>query len=640
LAKRLKRNEVVAFIIMLTISVFSVSFIPCEASAEVILTQISPSEGFVGTEVTLVGQITTENGSYEILFDDKVLPGGNATFTSVSDSFIVPDSTLGLHDVVIRDVTNGTLSPSMNFTVQTNYIIQPISPEDPRQFQEGSNVTILASITGGEANRTYRVNTTVKDPAEITVSTPELLLHSNSSGSGEIYVDYPSDFDGGNKTTYFVGTYELTLLEANVTLATGNFNVGITDKTKYYRFQTVNIQAINYTISDIINITITHNNQLIFEHAPNGSEGVITANWTIPANASLGNYRVKIDKEPLEKQVQDIQNFTIVSASFVSEVKALNLDLDPVKGVLIEANNLTDNAVSSIFTNEEGIALFSLEATNYTFIAFWNSSEAPRAQVGATHWISIDGNLTGNKAPKINCTLARIRIAVEDEEGYKLPWVTLRANFTYISRLDVPIDVSLSTETGLTGFAEFKNVLTNTSYEIEASRYGFTFQRSKMNLTSTRWFNFTTPTYDLSINVYDRNGSVLQNGQIRIYEWGVGLSGLIATENTGDSGHIALSATFGKYELEVYKSNTLLNRTIVFLTNQPTNFAVHCKLYSLSLNVAVVDFFGQGVVNANVTIERDGITVSSSNTEVGGVARFSELIGGDYRAFVYIENKP
>ena len=635
MVKRLKRNEVVAFIIMLTISVFSVSFIPCEASAEVILTQISPSEGFVGTEVTLDGQITTENGSYEILFDDKVLQEGNATFTSVSDSFIVPDSTLGLHDVVIKDVSNGTLSPSMNFTVQTNYIIQPISPEEPRQFQEGSNVTILASITGGEANRTYHVNATVKDPAEITVSTRELLLLSNSSGSAEIYVGYD-----GNKTTYFVGTYELTLLGANVTLATGNFNVGITDKTEYHRFQTVNIQAINYTISDIINITITHNGQLIFEHAPNGSEGVITANWTIPANASLGNYRVKIDKKPLEKQVQDIQNFTIVSKSFVSEVKALNLDLDPVKGVLIEANNLTDNAVSSSFTNEEGIALFNLEDTNYTFIAFWNSSEAPRAQVGATHWISIDGNLTGNEAPKINCTLAKIKIAVEDEEGYKLPGITLRANFTYISRLDVPINVSLSTETGLTGFAEFKNVLTNTSYEIDASRYGYTFQRSKMNLTSTQWFNFTAPTYDLSINVYDRNGSVLQNGQVRIYEWGVGLSGLIATENTGNSGHIALSATFGKYELEVYKSNTLLNRTIVFLTNQPTNFAVHCKLYSLSLNVAVVDFFGQGVVNVNVTIERNGIMVSSSITEVGGVAKFSELIGGDYRAFVYIENKP
>jgi hypothetical protein len=574
------------------------------------------------------------------LYDDKVLEEGNATSTSVSDSFIVPESTLGIHNVVLKDVNNGTLSPPMNFTVQTNYIIQPISLKEPRQFQEGSNVTLLASITGGEANRTHRVNTTVKDPAEITVSTPELLLQTNSSGSGQIHMDYPSDFDSGNITTYFVGTYELTLLEVNVTLATGFFKVGITDKTEYHRFQTVNIQAINYTISDIISITITHNSSLLFQQAANGSEGVITANWTIPANASLGNYQVKIDKTPLEKQVQDIQNFTIVSKSFVSEIKAFNLDLDPVKGVLIEANNFTDNAISSSFTNEEGIALFSLEATNYTFIAFWNSSEAPRAQVGVTPWISLDGNLTDNKAPEINCTLAKIKASVEDEEGNKLPGVTIRANFTYTSRLDVPINVSLSTETDLAGFTEFSNVFTNTSYEIEASRYGYPFQKGKMNLTSTSWFNITTPTYDLSINVYDRNGSVLQNGQVRIYEWGVGLSGLIATENTGDSGFIALSATFGKYELEVYKSNTLLNRTIVFLTNQPTNFAVHCKLYSLSLEVVVVDYFGQGIAHANVTIERDGITVSSSNTEAGGVARFSELIGGDYKAFVYIGNKP
>ena len=125
MVKGLKRNEVVVFIIMLTISVFSVSFIPCEASAEVILTQISPSEGFVGIEVTLVGEITTENGSYEILFDDKMLQEGNATFTSVSDSFIVPDSTLGLHDVVIKDVTNGTLSPSTLVPSQKTIATEP-----------------------------------------------------------------------------------------------------------------------------------------------------------------------------------------------------------------------------------------------------------------------------------------------------------------------------------------------------------------------------------------------------------------------------------------------------------------------------------------------------------------------------------
>ena len=209
MVRKLKRNEVVALIIMLTISVCSVSFIPHEVLAEVILTQISPTEGFVGTEVAIEGQIITENGSYEILYDGEVLGEGNAISTDVSDSFIVPDSTLGIHNVILRDVANDTQSPPMNFTVQTNYIIEPISPAEPWQIQEGSNVTILASITGGETNRTHRITTTVKDPAEMITSSPELLLPANSSGSAQIYLDYPIDFDGGNRTTYFVGSYEL-----------------------------------------------------------------------------------------------------------------------------------------------------------------------------------------------------------------------------------------------------------------------------------------------------------------------------------------------------------------------------------------------------------------------------------------------
>ena len=639
LHNRLNQTEAIVFLAILIISIVSLNLITHEVLAEVVIEQISPAEGYVGTEVTLKGQVTTVNGSYEILFDGTKVQEGNATLTEVSDIFIVPSSTSGLHGVVLRDVTNATESVALNFTTKTSYIVNSSEPERPKQFQEGANVTLLAQISGGEPHKTSQLSIIVENPDNVISSSPIFLIIPDSSGFGESSIIYPSDFDSGNQTTYFAGIYGISLLAQNETIATGNFTVGLTDKTEYHRFQTVNIQGANYTSMDDVTITVIHNDHKLFEQSSNASDGFVTANWTIPANASLGEYQVEIVKDPLEKKVPDIQNFTIVSKNFTSDVKALNLDQEPVKGILVEANNLTNNAVSSSFTNGEGIASINLEATNYTFTAFWSASEAPRAQVGKTQWISLGENLTGNQSPRINCTLAQIKINAKDEDGNNLPGIGLRANFTYKTRLPVSHNETLFKETDRTGYATFGNVLTNTSYSLEASRYGFEFYNFETNLTSTSSFNITVPKYDLMVQTYARNGSILQDAQVKVYEWGIGSSGLIATGDTGDVGQIALAATFGKYILEVHKSDTLINRTTVLLVSQPTDFEIHCKLYSLSLNIVVVDFFGQGITNINVTLEREENTIASSNTDEAGIAGFRELIGGNYRALVYVDKK-
>ncbi|MCW4052353.1 MAG: carboxypeptidase-like regulatory domain-containing protein [Candidatus Bathyarchaeota archaeon] len=638
---KLNQTEAIAFIAILIMSIISLNLITHKVLAEVALEQITPTEGYVGTEVTLKGQVTTVNGSYEVLFDGTKVQEGNATLTEVSDIFIVPSSTSGLHGIVLRDVTNATESAAMNFTVKTNYIVNSLEPERPKQFQEGANVTLLGQISGGEPDRTSQLSIIVENPASVISSSPTFLIQTDSSGFGESSMIYPSDFNSGNQTTYLAGIYEISLVAQDETRATGNFTVGLTDKTEYHRFQTVNIQAANYTSMDDITIKVTHNDQKFFEQSSNASDGMVTANWTIPANASLGNYQVEVVKDPFEKKVPDIQNFTIVSKNFTSEIKALNLDQEPVKGILVEANNSTMNAVSSGFTNEEGIASINLEATNYTFAAFWSPSETPRAQVGKTQWISLGENLTGTQAPRINCTLAQIKINVKDEAGNNLPEIGLRANFTYTTRLGPPPhNDTLFTETDLAGYATFGNILTNTNYSIEASRYDYSFYNFETNLTSTSSFNITVPKYDLIIQTYARNGSILQDALVKVYEWGIGSRGLIATGDTEDTGQIALAATFGKYTLEVHKFDTIINTTTVLLVNQPTDFEIHCKLYSLSLNITVIDFFGQGIHNINVTLEREENTIASANTGEAGIAGFRELIGGNYRALLYAGKKP
>ncbi len=638
--KELHTKKITTFLLILLVSTFFIVMPAANVSAEVSISQLSPSEGRVGTGVSVTGQISTENGSYRILFGDEEVKSGNATLYDVSDTFIIPNSTYGEHLVQLQDLSTGENSTS-KFLVQTHYIIKAVTPPYPEQLQEGANITILAAVTGG--NATTFANITVTDPANVT-HTSNITIPIVQDGYGEANKTYPPDFDK-NPHTFYVGTYNMSLNTFNRTLE-GSFTVGLTDAVEYHRFQTVYIQAANYTSIEFLTIKITHPNgtvELTLSNA-SGSIGIITANWTIPANASIGLYRVDVkDTKPLgtEKAVADSQNFTVVSKSFACEVKTFNLDKEPVKGVLVEAWNVTSPPiVGDETTNEEGVTSFYLEAANYIFKAFWNTSDGPKAEIGETSWISLAGNLTGDSAVNITCSLAHIKVAIKDVEGMALPFVSINVNFTYISRLDIPITPTpLFSETDITGISIFQNMFTNISYTIQANRYTYIFDTATINLTSTSWLNITCPTYELIISVYDRNGLALQDAQVKVYEWGIGLSGLVGMENTGATGEVAFNSTFGKYIVDVYKDEILLNQTTILLINQPTTLTVYCRLYNLTLGINVLDFFGQGTPNANITIVREGTVLSSLNTGVGGGAQFTNLVGGNYRILVYIGEK-
>ncbi len=640
LHKKQQTEKALAFLVILLVSTLFAALSAPQVFAEVSISELSDSEGFVGDLVELSGQINTINGSYEILFDGSPVKTGDATLRDVEDEFLIPNTTTGDHDVQLRDVVNATESVALTFAVKTQYVVK-----GPR-VQEGENVTIVAEITGGEANQTSRTRIMVEDQMNVTYSSDEFIIQTDQAGYGNATRMYPTEF-GGNPHTFFVGIYNISLVDTlNETLATGNFTIGLTDATNYHRFQTVFVQAANYTSAAALTIEITHVNetvQLVPSNA-SGPMGIITANWTIPANASIGSYRLEVlytKPVGIEKPIADKQNFTVVSKSFTCEVKTFNLDNEPVKGVLVEVNNITTPAIETEFTKEGGVTSFLLKATNYTFKAFWNVSQAPRAQVGETAEISLARNLTGASAINITISLAHMKVAIKDENGEAIPFVEVWLSFTYISRLNVPITpIPIYSETNLTGTGIFRNVFTNVNYTIEARRYGYTFSTFHLNLTSTSWVDMTCPTYELAVKVYDRDGEVLQNVEVKAYDWSIGLGGLVGTKTTGTNGEVAFNLTFGKYFLSTYKDTMLLNRTTVLLVNQPTNFAVHCKLYKLSLDINVLDYFGQGISNAKVTLEREGTILLSSNTGANGEAQFTELVGGNYKIYVHIGEKP
>jgi protocatechuate 3,4-dioxygenase beta subunit len=651
----LKRTASFSVVTLLVLTLFTAFNTP-KTLAEVAITQISPSKGPVGTVVTVTGQITTPNGFYKVFFGTMEVKNGTATQTSVSTTFTVPNSTFGKQLVWLHDVANSTDSATVDFHVQTNYIIKALTPSSPQQIQEGVDVTIVAAVTGGNSTTPFSFNVTVTDPNNVAHSANNVSIPSVQDGYGEANRTYPKDF-GQNAHTYYNGSYKMELNIADETHATGSFTIGLTNATEYHRFQTVFIQAANYTTSDLLTVRITHISET-FELPPSSASiplGIITANWTIPANASLGVYTVEVEKaKPLgfEKPVSDTQTFKVISKSFTCEVRALNLDNETVEGVLVEAwNATTPGAVTSNTTNANGTAFLSLKATDYTFKAYWNVSneaEFKEAQVGRTSWISVGAppeDRVGIHAINITCALTHLNVAVKDIKGAAVPFAEVQLSFTYTNRLNKtsPLPpIPLSLETDLAGKVVFRNMYANINYNVTASRYGNVFaSRQVANLTeTTKPLDIECPTYRLVIKVYDRNGAALQDAQVEVYEWSMGLSGLVGAEPTGSSGEAAFNSTFGKYFVDVYKNDMLVNHTVALLIDQITEFSVHCKLYSLTLNVNVIDYFGLGIPNANVTIEREGAVLSSSNTGSNGVAQFTELVGGDYRIFVYIGGKP
>lgn len=607
--------------------------------AEVSVSQLSPFEGPVGAVVSLKGQISTANGSYRIFFANYTEPvkSGNATQFNVTASFTVLNATFGNHPVTLQDVTTGENSTSY-FKVQTGYLVKAVVPQYPRQLQENSNTTLLVITTGGNATTALNVTTNVKNPANTTYSS-NITIPIGSNGYGIVNVTYPTDF--GDAHTFYVGTYEFSLNLSNEILATGSFTIGLTDAVEYYRFQTVHVKAVNYTANDVVKVTITHNGVKVFESIPRNASvpgGVVTANWTIPANASIGLYRVnvtRITSSGPNKPIADNQTFAIIEKSFACEVKAFNLDNELVEGIIIEARNMT-SLVATNKTGKDGVASFFLSATNYNFTAFLNNS-----QVGAIDWFSLSGNLTGASAFNISCPLAHIKVLVKDADDNVLPFIDISANFTYTIRTNTTIAGKVSAETDLNGIAVLRNLFTNISYTVKASRYEVPFVTTQMNLTSTSWFNTTCPKRQLIVKIYDRDGDPLQNAQVNATDWGLGgMSAPIGTDNTGTTGIVSFNFTFGKYTLKIYREGILLNHTSILLTTQPTNFSVYCRLYKLTLNVNVLDYFGQGISSAKVTLEREGAVLSSLNTAGNGMVQFNEIIGGDYRILVYLGDKP
>jgi hypothetical protein len=319
----MKRNKAIGTLLLLSISLTVLFALPTHAAT---YSELDPTSGTVGTEVRLTGTIDTQGGTYTILFDvdddgtaETTVKTGSAPANSynVNTTFVVPscvgndagrDHKVTLEDDATENTHNAT------FTVDTSREI--IVPE---YAQEGDEVALNMSVTGGLANTVCNFTVMVTDPAGTESNNYNVSFTTDANGFGYNITNFPTDFSTG-ATSNFTGTYTLvanrTLPGNIVNAATASFDIGLTNASTYERFETVNVKTSGWIPNQNLTVTIKNpsmQNVSVWDPV-NATDGTWTGDWTIPWDASAGIYTVEVVNATGDgKAVDSIQTFTVSS---------------------------------------------------------------------------------------------------------------------------------------------------------------------------------------------------------------------------------------------------------------------------------------------------------------------------------------
>ena len=602
---RLRRIGQLTCLLMLALGSIAISFLP-RVSAGIAMTQVTPQSGTVGTQVQVIGNLTTVNGNFNLLFDSTVVANGTALVNNVTTTFTVPSAAQGNHNLKLVDLTSNETTTTI-FIVLAAYSIEAVTT--PKSFQEGDQIPVLTNVTGEVGNSTENANVTVVAP-DNTTYTAISTFPISSIGNGNAIANYPANFSVGANTK-LVGVYVVYL---NGTLASGNFAVGLTNSTQYHRGETVNVKAL-YLPGENVTVSIAgkgiNNGATISDPT-----GLISFNWSVPTYASIGSYAVKVvsTEGPTLKSVDDLQNFTV--PGFAINVTAKNLANDTVANIVVTAyenGTLADNRT----TSSTGLAILTLEVGNFDCTAISSGQEV--GEVPAL--IGIDNSTL---AFDLVCNLTNLRIHVVSLlNGSEVDVPEVGLNITTVNK---------TVTTGINGSVVVGSLLPNATYVLNVTRYDASFnittlQTLLVNDAPAAWFDLkiNCPNSTLQVTVTKAGGGNFSGALVRIQE---SLGVPIIETSTNASGVATFSAPFGEYKVDVLDTagERLNGTTVDLFGDQAAN--VSCGLYGLTVSVRVVDYFGQGIANMNVSLVRNGQTQAVTSTGPGGTVTFDNVIGG------------
>ncbi len=595
-------------------------------SSSSIVTGQSQYNGTAGQAFNLEGTIYNSNSSYQVLIGSDVVASGTSSGYLVDANFSVPYLSAGSYDMTLIDVAlgvNSTGTTPESFEVLTGYYISAV----PSQAQEGSNMAITVTVTGGAASTDYGADVTVVDPSNTTYSQTVSMGTINQEGVATAQVTYPGASFQPNGTTDYAGTYNI-YFNQSTGLAQNQFTVGFLDSTTYHRGDTVTIGATGYQASQTATLTITNSTGGLAAPTQTrtaSATGIINSTWLVPPNAVIGTYTVTITPQGIQKVVPDIENFTIPGYSVT--IETVNLANELVSQIQINALDQASGVTYNETSGSNGAATFNLESGIYPLTAFWNG-----VNVGAS---SI--TVTGNATFTLQCQLTNIQIIVQNENGSPMPFVNLAILYQYqpsnggASQLG-----NVTGQTYTNGSYTLASALTGITYTINASLYGQVFNSENntfSNIPAQPVYQIviTCPNEALTLNVVGYNRAPISGASIDLVEL---TSGLFYTATTDSSGSAASQVSFGMYKLQIYEDNIMINETTIAVFGA-TQQEIVCSLYGIQVSVSVIDFFGQPISNANVTLNGPSTERLSAMTNGAGTATFNNVVGGNMQIVAF-----
>jgi hypothetical protein len=412
----------------------------------------------------------------------------------------------------------------------------------------------------------------------------------------------------------------------NSTLANATFTVGLTNATEYHRFQNVDIRAAAYKPSENVTAKISFFGKIVQQqNVTADSGGIIYANWTVPFNATIGTYTLNITSisaNPTTKSPVDVQTFRV--PGFDVNVTVRNLAGEPVAGLSVRVFEAGKSFVNST-SDVQGFVPLRLEIGGYLINASFRGVKVGERTI----------DIIGIAAVDIACNLTNLRIVIMNQAGIRIPNVGVF--FKPDNRTLASSDIN-----GTTVEHSLLPVVTK-PYVLNVSRYDRPFNLTTIptllvNNSAVAWYNVTIicPTLTLRVNTTTSTGQPVANARVKIREL---RGGIFSQEDTDTNGIAILNSTFGKYEAEIYDANgiKLFETTLDLFQN--VNLSITLKLFGLTVTVKVVDYFGQGIPNANITLQFGSVISRSNLTQSDGSATFFGVDGGVYQIAVRLASQ-
>jgi len=617
-------SMILALLLSAAIAFVPFGLVAGQTSDQAIQITSTRNSAWVGEPVHIVSNLLTSNGQYRVFLGDNLVASGTATGIDVAADFLVPEMPYGDYNITLVDVTAGE-NGTTPFRVIINWYINPILSSSIAQIQEGNAVVLNLTLTGGLPSTVYHpdIMVTLPDPSATNL-TGITSFTTSAVGTARGSVSFPDTaLFGSGANTLLAGTYTAYYNKTDFGPST-TFSVGLTGVTQYHRLETVGIRAVGYKAGETATVIVKNNSTgatLSSASVTASSSGVFSSSWVVPANAQIGNYLITVNAQNTHKAVPDQQYILIPGYSILIQTRNLAGALVPQ--IQVQAIDQAVNAKYMNTTGSDGQITMKLETGSVVFSVFWNN-----VSVG-----DLTQSISGNTTITIVCRLATLKVDVQNKDGVPISFVNLNIDFQYVTANGTVQKSKYSGQTDALGTFNINSTLPGIDYTVSASLYGTVFSSNTVNLPPVASYIATIlcPSETLSVTIVDYGDTALQNMRLELVEQN---SGIFYSSQTGSSGTVTLSVTFGQYDVRVYKGNVLLNETVINVFGDKLS-KIHCDTYNLQVSVKVIDYFGNSIPNVNVVLSGTDYGTMTKQTQTNGVATFTDVTGGNMQITAY-----